>query len=283
MENRKRKREEELFPLCVSPRQQPGEVRVAKYYPGKDVPRMENFKTILIHTSPHDIGGPLSPYVLKNEKGQLLENVWQFSKLYPFVSAQRIPLGRFHPKVIIWQHPQEIHVDMNSNEPLETYWAWREKGMNNRYAVRYPNGFHGRKNCICSIWADSLSHSSSSSSAALSSSSVASNSASSYERLGYIGARKVIYCGEYIRLAPKTDAFKHLQSLHQHGQNLLIVEVDGPDPTLEYSPYNQISINSPGLLICEETIKLLVNDPRKPFGHGYVIASLILGGESWMA
>jgi hypothetical protein len=278
MENRKRKREEKHFPLCMSPPKQPGEVRVAKYYPGRAIPRMENFKTILIHTSPHDIGGPLSPYLLKNEEGQLLENVWQFSKLYPSISAQKIPLSRYHPNIIIWQHPQEDHIEKKTNEPLEAYWAWREKGMNNRYAVRYPNGFYGRKKCVCSIWRNASAASSSDSSSSI----VFDSSLASYQRLGYIDARKVIYCGEYIRLAPKTEAIKHLQSLHLHVQNLLIVEVDGPDPTLNYPPYNQISTQSPGLLISDETIRILVNDPRKPFGHGYVIASLILSGASWM-
>lgn len=186
-----------------------GQVCVAKYYPGKKEPETKGFRNVLIHTSSSGLGGPLSPYVLRNEKGQLLENVWQFSKLYPRVTRQRTSLSRFQPGNIIWDHPEEIHVDAASGEPTLAYWAWRKKGENNPYAVRYPNGFHGRKSCICSLWPD--------------------DSLESWARLGYIEARKKIYCGEYIRLAPRTEAFKKLRALLMQGVNLQLVEVDGPE------------------------------------------------------
>src|SRR6185295_5481791 len=164
-----------------------GQVRVAKYYPGKAQPHTPGYRNVLIHTSPTGLGGPLSPYVLRNEEGQLLENVWQFSKLYPEVEAQRIPLGRYHQGVIIWEHPAEQHVDPNSGEPTPAYWAWRAKGMTNERAVRYPAGYEGRHGCLCSLWQD--------------------------ERLGYVEARKRIYCAEYARAAPPTPAFRELQRL----------------------------------------------------------------------
>jgi hypothetical protein len=236
-----------------------GQVRVAKYFLGKPEPETKGFRNILIHTSPYGLGGPLSPYVLRNEKGQLLENIWQFSKIYPKVTKQKIPLSRFHPNNIIWEHPEEVHMDPFSGEPTPTYWAWREKGENNRYAVRYPNGFHGRTSCICSLWPHK-----------------------SPEKLGYIEARKKIYCGEYIRLAPQTESFKKLRALLSQGVNLQLIEVDGPDPSLTYPPYNEISTEYPGMLMCEKTIRMLIDDPRKPFGHGFVIAALLLNGSEWM-
>jgi len=36
------------------------------------------------------------------------------------------------------------------------------------------------------------------------------------------------------------------------------------------------------MLMTETNVRLLVNDARKPFGHGYVIAALLLNGASWM-
>lgn len=129
--------------------------------------------------------------------------------------------------------------------------------MNNGYAVRYPNGFHGRHNCLFSL-------------------------TESNERLDYIQARKRIYCGEYARLAPLTPHFKQLKTMLENGQNLQIVEVDGPDPALSYPPYDQISPASPGLVMTEATVRLLVNDPHKPFGHGFVIAALLLDGKNWI-
>lgn len=236
-----------------------GTIRVAKYYPGKPQVKLTGYKNILIHTSGRPLGGDLSPYILRNEQGQLLENVWQFSKLYANVTAQQIPLSRWNPNLIIWKHDAETHVDKDGN-PTNAYWQWRKKGMNHDYAVRYPNGYHGRHRCVCSLFGNK----------------------EHFERLDYIEARKQIYCAEYIRLAPKTPHFKQLLALLKQGVNLQILEVDGPDPTLTYPPYNQLSMETPGLIINETVIRMLVNDARKPFGHGYVIASLLLGGIKWM-
>lgn len=237
-----------------------GQVRVAKYYPGKPLPAAPpGYTNVLIHTSPKDIGGPLSPYLLKDERGCLLENIWQFSKLYKIVQAQRIPLGRFHPDKIIWEHGAEMHVNPDET-PNQAYWAWRDKGMHNPVAIRYPNGFQGRKKCIYSVL----------------------GTPEAFERLNYIEARKRIYCAEYARLAPQTDAFKKLRAMLEDGKHLQIIEVDGPDPNLDYGPYKDISRESPGMLMSEDTIRQLVADEHKPFGHGFVIAALLLDGAEWM-
>ena len=239
-------------------------VRVAKYYPREhEKPTAPaGFRNILIHTRGNTLGGDLSPYVLKNEQGHLLENLWQFSKVYASVSAQRTKLSRFHPNVVIWEHPSERHYDEDTDAVMPAYWKWRDKGIQNPYAVRYPNGFHGRHKVLFSLWPkDSGGH---------------------YERLGYIEARKKIYCGEYTRLAPHTPHFKKLKAMLDSGVHLQILEVDGPDPTLTYAPYDQISRDDPGLVITKEVIRTLINDPRKPFGHGYTVAALLLDGADWL-
>lgn len=238
-----------------------GKVRVAKYYPGKPLPVTEGFTNVLIHTKGGPLGGDLSPYVLKDENGQLLENIWQFSKVYPSVQRQNQAVSRWMPDKINWVYPDEVHVQ--NNEVLPAYWNWRKLGMKNQYAVRYPNGFHGRRQCVFSLWPSA-------------------DDPNTYERLDYIQARKRIYCGEYARLAPLTPHFKKLSDMLKRGENIQIVEVDGPDPSLSYPPYDQISSSNPGLLITEETIRLLINDRNKPFGHGFVIAALLLGGQDWM-
>lgn len=231
-----------------------GEVAVAKYYPSSGhIPSKQGFRPVLIHVKEE-----LSPYVLTNERGEKLENIWQFSKVYARVGAQKIHLSNKHPNSrIIWEHPEEQHIDEENNELLPAYWAWREKGICNPYAVRYPNGFEGRHMCLYSYWEG--------------------------EKLNYIQARKKIYCGEYARLAPPTAAFQDLyRALHEEDENLLLIEVDGPDPTLTYPPYDQISLKDPCMIMNEHNIRLLVNDERKPFGHGFVLAALLLDGESWM-
>lgn len=233
---------------------------VAKYYPGKPLPKMEGFKNILIHTKGTNLGGDLSPYVLKNDKGHLIENIWQFSKVYPVVYKQRIPLSRYTPGKIIWQYKEEKH--FLKGEITPQYWEWRKKGMENEYAVRYPNGFHGRKNCLFSF---------------------AQDENGIWKKLNYIEARKNIYCKEYIKYAPHTPHFKKLKEMLNNGQNLQLVEVDGPNPTLDYYPYNLISKENPGLIINDKKIiKTLLNDERTPFGHGYCVATLLLGKEKWL-
>lgn len=84
--------------------------------------------------------------MLRNEKGQLLENVWQFAKIYRRVDAQRTKLSRFHPDTIIWTHGAEQHI-VGEDIVTKEYWAWRRKGMANEYAVRYPKRVWGTPKC----------------------------------------------------------------------------------------------------------------------------------------
>ena len=167
-----RKHENAAIMKSITPAR--GKIKVAKYFPGKPQPQTEGYTNILIHTSPAGLGGPLSPYVLRNEHGQLLENIWQFSKVYEIVNALKTPLSRFHPDTIIWEHPREIH--FKDGELTEDFWAWREKGMNNLYAVRYPNGFKGRTKCLFAVWPG--------------------NNDEEDVKLNYIEGRKRIYCGD---------------------------------------------------------------------------------------
>jgi hypothetical protein len=236
-----------------------GKVCVAKYYPGKPLPSKDGYRTIHIHISATPLGGDLSPYVLRDEKGRLLENVWQFSKIYRRIARQRISKSRYQKSEIIWEHGEEQHI-AEDGSATPAYWAWRRKGQNNQFAVRYPAGFHERSSCVASLWMVG----------------------GQLRWLDYIAARKHIYCGEYARLAPHTPHFKALSKLLDAGENLLIVEVDGPDPTLSYGPYANISPESPCMQMDEETCKYLIEDVKKPFGHGFVIAALLLGGADWM-
>ena len=92
-----------------------GLVAVAKYdYRTRKLPVMpddRSWKKVLIHTSTKDFGGSLSPYVVRDEKRRLLENIWQFAKVYQEVSAQRTPVSQWRPNDIVWEHPAERHVD----------------------------------------------------------------------------------------------------------------------------------------------------------------------------
>ena len=194
------------------PAQPRGRVAVARYYPGKPTPIRPGYRTALVHVLPDTLGGALSPYNLRDERGRILENLWQFSKVYPVISAQRVRKSRWQPD-IIWEYPRETHIDPATCEPTAAYWEWRRRGMWNPHAVRYPNGYTGRSACAFALWdaaADPAERS------------------DRCERLDYIASRKAIYCHLYTQLAVRHPEFRKLLELVQSGQNILIAEVDGP-------------------------------------------------------
>src|SRR5437868_14219298 len=114
-----------------------GRIRVGRitYHQGKPIhPSYPGFTPIVVLTksSPY---GDLGPYVLKDEQGRIMENLWQFRKLYPWVPKVREIASRWD-RTVVWEYPQETHVD-EDGEPNDLYWKWRETGMNAPYAVRY--------------------------------------------------------------------------------------------------------------------------------------------------
>jgi hypothetical protein len=237
-----------------------GIVAVAKYdWKTKKILHIPNFTTILIHTNRNTFGGSLSPYHLKNEFGQILENVWQFMKRYKKVESIRTPLSKFQ-NIIIWEHPSELHID-ETDSPTPEYWAWRRKGMDNTYAVRYPNGYNGRTKCIDSLlteeWLNDREH---------------VNPATPSKNVHHLSygkdVRRLVYCGEYQRLAPKTSDFQRMKQMIESGQNILIMEVDGPSSDM-------LTQDKPYLVIDDTLTNTLLKDVRYPFGHGYTIAALL--------
>lgn len=199
----------------------------------------------------------LSPYVLRDEDGILIENRWQFSKLYPSVPATTQRYSRWDSRVI-WDHPAETHsLDVGDRwRVLETYWKWREKGFRNPFAVRYPVGFHHRSSCVGAIDGGRI--------------------------LNYIEARKEIYLKYYVAAVRKQPQFQELQQRLAAGENLLILEVDGPkQESLGYYmekygvPSDWISESS--IPINEKNLEILLNDERHPFGHGFCLAGAVLG------
>lgn len=234
-----------------------GEIRVGriKYVNGKPVqPKFEGFTPIVVMTKSSEYGD-LGPYVLKNDEGHIMENIWQFSKLYPWVPASKQTYSRFD-KTVIWDHPQETHV--KDGKPTEKYWQWRQKGMENPEPVRYPvgNGAHKRK-CICVL-------------------------SDCNERLGIAEGRKQVYLKTYSELVKKEPKFVELVERCRSGENLLIIEVDGPhQETLGYYKekygIRDDFITDDTILVTPRNMKIMLNDPKHSFGHGYCLAMAIYG------
>lgn len=206
--------------------------------------------------------GALSPFCLQDEKGRYHENIWQASKLYPYIPATEQTYSRWDKRVI-WRHDTEIHTEAQGGTlvTLPAYWAWRQKLLMNPYPVRYPVGYHHRHHCICSFRERP-------------------DGTIDPTPLDYVAARKQIYVPEYIRLVRKHPLFASLQQRLQAGENLLTLDVDGPHE--ESMPYYRQKygvhsdfITRGSVLATPEHLELLLNDTKHPYSHGYALCEAL--------
>jgi len=225
--------------------------------------KKRGYTNIKIHSSLKGWGG-LSPFHLKTKEGYNFENYWQFSKFYERVRKVRLAKSRFHPDKIIWEWPSEIHSNKDGT-PNKNYWNWRQKGFENSYAVRYPNGYNGKNDVKCSIVRDKDGK---------------------IEYLDYVEARKKIYCCGYYSSVKIHPLFKALQEKLLNGEKLLILDVDGPDyhnsPGYKLVKKGSLGMDDVGTIkINEKNIKDLLNNTNRPFGHGYVLTSCLINPD-WL-
>ena len=223
-------------------------------------PKIPTFTNILVLMK-SSLYWELSPYYLKDDRGVFMENKWQFSKVYPSVPYSSQKYSRYD-KTVIWEHPAETHIE--KNELTQKYWDWREKGMMNPHPVRYPVGYNYRRNCVYAL------------------------KDGSDEKLDYIKARKEIYVPEYCKLVKAQKKFTELKKRLARGENLLIVEVDGPhQDSLPYyiGRYNvtkDFFVNNT-VDVTDDNMKILLNDQKHNFGHGYCLGMALLGvDENWI-
>ena len=201
---------------------------------------------------------PLSPYALTDEYGHIMENIWQFSKIYEVVPKTKHVYSRYDTR-IVWEYHKETH--MQNGCILDSYWNWRRLGFNNRSAVRYPVGFRHRTNVVDSVLI---------------------NLDGTIEILDYITARIKIYLPEYVRLAKQRPEFYELRQRLQKGENLLIHDLDGPhQESLSYYKdkynVNDKFIEQDTVLVTADNMNLLIHDNKHSFGHGYCLAGALLG------
>jgi hypothetical protein len=236
-----------------------GKIRVGRitYKNGKPIhPSFKGHTPIVVLTKSSEYGS-LGPYELKDENGIIMENAWQFKKLYPWVPKSRQTYSRWDPTVI-WDHPQEIHYNKETQQPTDEYWAWREKGMHNKWAVRYPVGNTKHKAlCICVVTDDGRC-------------------------LGIKEGREEVYLGTYARLVKQQPQFTELHTRLQNGENLLIIEVDGPhQESLGYYKetygVDDKFIVDDTMLATKKNIEIMLGDPKHSFGHGYCLAMALFG------
>jgi hypothetical protein len=213
----------------------------------------EGFEPIIILTkdSPY---GSLSPYVLKSEAGVIMENDYQFDKIYPVSPAHN---ERNHPMgPIIWTQPQEVHVDEKGILTPE-FFAWRKRGKNLKNWVRYPCG---RKNMhLCR----------------------GSYLESENRVIGYIESRIKTYATLYIEEVRIQAQFLEIIEKLKAGKKLLILETDGPVGTSlpyykeKYKVGDDFIVGNT-MIATPENINIMLYDEKEKFGHGYACAWGIL-------
>ncbi len=200
--------------------------------------------------------GSLGPYVLKNEKGQIMENIWQFSKIYSSVPAVREIYSRYQP-IVIWERGAEQHVT-TEGEILPAYWKWREDGMAAIYPIRYPVGRAARSSCLYAL------------------------KEKGGQPLSYIAARKAIYLPIYIDLVRERAQYKQLKTMLAQGERLLIVEIDGPheESLAYYQEKYGVQANfivNDTILASKENLNIMLEDSKHAFGHAYCLSMALLG------
>lgn len=102
----------------------------------------------------------------------------------------------------------ELEPSPFGQEPRVALAVWRQKGMNNPYAVRYPVGFNYRHQCKFAIVEND-------------------DGTLNPKPLNYIESRKEIYFKQYVRLVKKEPKFNELKKKLNEGINLNIIDVDG--------------------------------------------------------
>lgn len=213
--------------------------------------------------------GSLGPYVLKDNKRRIMENIYQFSKVYEKVPKSVQRYSRYDQR-IIWDWPAETHcvkkdTYINKLELTPEYLRWRKAGMNAADPIRYPVGFKDRHKCLFSLKEDP-------------------NGNIDPTPLNYIEGRKQIYLPVYTTLVKKQKQFLELRMRLENGENLLIIEVDGPhQESLNYymKKYNveEDFIENSTMLSNDDNLNIMLNDEKHAFGHGYCLAAALLDIE----
>ena len=241
-------------------------IRVGRFFYDKSKRRVEpeydNFTPILItYGSEYE---DLAPWKLKDEKGRFIENIIQFSKVYNNIPATRQMYSPDNPD-IIWEYGAEAHIE--NNEPNHNYHKWRTIGTNWKNAVSYPVGFSMRNKWQFSI--------------------IKYKDGSYSNHLGVIPSRKRLHIPLYCGTVVKTELFKILQKRHNIGENLLIIDSNGPhsESLSYYTRKYKVSenmIDNNTMLINERNTKIMMHDTKHSFGFGYCLAMALLGkDEEW--
>lgn len=85
----------------------------------------------------------------------------------------------------------------------------------------------------------------------------------------------------YERLVVKQKQFLELVERLKKGENLLILEVDGPRQEclsyyMEKYSVKENFIEGGTILATDENLDIMLNDAKHPYGHGYCLARALM-------
>jgi len=89
------------------------------------------------------------------------------------------------------------------------------------------------------------------------------------ERLDYVTARCRMYVPWYAELVQQTESYKYLKARFDAGTSLILLDPDGQG---REQPWQALS---------RATLTARIRDPELIFGHGFVLASVLLGVNVW--
>jgi hypothetical protein len=91
------------------------------------------------------------------------------------------------------------------------------------------------------------------------------------EGIDYVTSRKQVYVPYYYNEIISKDRFQYWRSQVAAGNDILIIDYDGPK--VPHGNY----YSRPCLVVTLDLLVEKINDTRYPFGHGYVVAAALLG------
>lgn len=174
------------------------------------------------------------------------ENLWQYRKVYPQLQHWDNEKGTPNNKWTIWRKNGYKLLKNNKGVRTPPDVAKLKKTWKNACKAKY-NSDEEKAVCIklanwtpSGLWWEG-------------------------ECLDYITARKRVYVPIYANLIRENEAFKAIKALVNKGENVMILDLDGPP----------LFLFPLGMEINMENCKTMINNPSYLFGHGYVVAALL--------
>ncbi len=208
----------------------------------------------------------LSPFFLgpvtytedgKQKVSSNVENQFQFHKLYKEVARKRLTSG-VKDKIVTWAWPASQHAVKVAPHtpgsykhpvldewwlPTDNFWKWRETGLHHNFGIRRPNG---KEIPIGSLYNGRL--------------------------IGLVESRVTLYEPAYRQSAYREKTFYLLLKKLRRGDNILILDLDGPKLDV-YPSGVECSL---GYLEPLESKTVDNLDRYFPYGHGYVLCRMLL-------